>query len=777
MSHHVLHVGIKYAYAYTHAPHQQHSHLLHVGMKHACVTSDSLHFCPFAFAFNNCKPHRSAKFSKKRSKTFHLAVKGIKHTSRWLKLESQQQVQNLLRTPPAQAVDDLIQTAAGTLFFKYKPNRRKPWVMAGQLEITEHVLTIVNHISTNSGRQGDPRVMSSDKNTAKGSQPQAKSGRLIFFLCFTMQTRGPQKDFSIVSQHDAVEWRKRTSTSVSFVVQPARGEGTRRPGTGSPPRRSWRGLEKIATRRTEGAYHAYGVMKHPSIVPCMVNGARNTAAEVHTAGPSLNMLNRKLSGRGLGTCGCVDHMQNFGPQSVESINTSAAHILERVNLKLGRVNTSSHSLGIDGATWLAEIRAPERRSMGQRLLLQCLPAAWNCSFIQRYEKQVSGVVPAIVASNQQPNSPRAYTKSGCFNAYTTRIQDSGTLCRRQRRKTINKTTCLCIYTSVNWRSAYFVASCQQSLSHGCVTHTHSCASTAAVRTCVASRRLPAVDVYLHAYSGEPAQRLPALPPLNNPPAVYLLTNNKRGCSTLQMLPLVDTCPGRVPARASGRVDTALLVLNLIDKRSWTSICTHARASWHSAYRCCLLLTIGPSCVGQSGTAPTGVASCWRPAPAVYSTHTRASLLTAYQHCLLFTTGLGRGYAQLPGQPGTAFAGVDSRRQADLTLYLQACTDKLAQRLQELHPVDIRPQLCHASLCSAYRHCLLLTTRPQLCNLHAYSASLLTAYRHCPLLTTGHWCVPARMPGWGGTGLPALPLVVKRPWTCTPIRASASWRGT
>ena len=34
----------------------------------------------------------------------------------------------------------------------------------------------------------------------------------------------------------------------------------------------------------------------------------------------------------LGTCGCVDHRQNFGPQSVESINTSAAHILERVKV-------------------------------------------------------------------------------------------------------------------------------------------------------------------------------------------------------------------------------------------------------------------------------------------------------------------------------------------------------------------------------------------------------------------------------------------------------------
>ena len=129
----------------------------------------------------------------------------------------------------------------------------------------------------------------------------------------------------------------------------------------------------------------------------------------------------------LGTCGCVDHRQNFGPQSVESINTSAAHILARVNLKLGRVPTTSqsHSLGIDDATWLAEIRASKLWSMGHRLLLQRMPAAWNCSFIQ-YGKQVAGAAPAIVASYQQ-NCARAYTKSGCLLCVLiyVRNQDTG----------------------------------------------------------------------------------------------------------------------------------------------------------------------------------------------------------------------------------------------------------------------------------------------------------------------------------------------------------------
>ena len=135
------------------------------------------------------------------------------------------------------------------------------------------------------------------------------------------------------------------------------------------------------------------------------------------------------------------------------------------------------------------------------------------------------------------------------------------------------------------------------------------------------------------------------------------------------------------------------------------------------------------------------------------THTRASSLTAYQRCLLSTSGPGRGFARIPGRPGTAFAGVDSRRPADLDVYLQACTSELAQRLLALPPVDNRPQLCHASWCSAYRHCLLLTTGPAV-YLHAYSESLLTTYRHCPLLTIGHGHVPARIPGRAGAGLPA-----------------------
>ena len=73
-----------------------------------------------------------------------------------------------------------------------------------------------------------------------------------------MRTGGPQKLLHRV-QHDAVEWRKRTSTSVSFVVQLAslgrRNEetGDRRPAEAqlTRPRR------KMATRRNARALYVH----------------------------------------------------------------------------------------------------------------------------------------------------------------------------------------------------------------------------------------------------------------------------------------------------------------------------------------------------------------------------------------------------------------------------------------------------------------------------------------------------------------------------------------
>ena len=177
----------------------------------------------------------------------------------------------------------------------------------------------------------------------------------------------------------------------------------------------------------------------------------------------------------------------------------------------------------------------------------------------------------------------------CFNAYATRIQGSGTLCRQQRRWAINKTTRLCIYTSVSWCSAYPRCLLSTITEPRLCTRTHSCASAAAVPTCVAFRRLPVGDVYLHAYSRvnwRSACRhcllwttLPSCVP------AHIL---ERGCSTLQTLPPVDTGPGCVPARTSGRASTAL-----------TGVASHRQAVLDKYMHICL---------GKLAQ-PTGVASC------------------------------------------------------------------------------------------------------------------------------------------------------------------------
>ena len=132
---------------------------------------NSLHFCSFASAFNNCKPNSSAKISKKRSKTCHLAVKGIQHTSRWLKLERQQQVQKLLQAPPGRT-----RTSSGRPHSNRSGDAQQVllWVQAESREALgndwqvgnnrSHVLTIVNHISYWLRTARWPSVMSSDKN-------------------------------------------------------------------------------------------------------------------------------------------------------------------------------------------------------------------------------------------------------------------------------------------------------------------------------------------------------------------------------------------------------------------------------------------------------------------------------------------------------------------------------------------------------------------------------------------------------------------------------------
>ena len=142
----------------------------------------------------------------------------------------------------------------------------------------------------------------------------------------------------------------------------------------------------------------------------------------------------------LGTCGCVDHRQNVGPQSVESINTSAAHILARVNLKLGRVLTTTSQE--PGTAW--ELTMPhgwlksERRSYGvwdtgcycNACQLPGIAASFSMG-----NRLLAQLLPRLLPINK---TAHVHTRSQDASfvlqyACATRIQGSGTLCRRQRR--------------------------------------------------------------------------------------------------------------------------------------------------------------------------------------------------------------------------------------------------------------------------------------------------------------------------------------------------------
>ena len=148
--------------------------------------------------------------------------------------------------------------------------------------------------------------MSSDKNDSGRLIAQPQQGKLIFFsLCFTMRTEGPQKDFSIVSSMtpsnggNGLQHRSASSSSLQGEKERGdRGPAPRRSAADAAPKKNGDQAKRARALRI------HGVMKHPSIVRalhCMVKGAGNTAGELCTAGPSLNMLlNRKRSGRGPG---------------------------------------------------------------------------------------------------------------------------------------------------------------------------------------------------------------------------------------------------------------------------------------------------------------------------------------------------------------------------------------------------------------------------------------------------------------------------------------------
>ena len=227
--------------------------------------------------------------------------------------------------------------------------------------------------------------------------------------------------------------------------------------------------------------------------------------------------------------------------------------------------------------------------MGHRLLLQRLPAAWNCSFIQ-YGKQVAGAAPAIVASYQQ-NCARAYTKSGCLlcASICVRNQDTG-----QRNSVLptpplnNQQNDPVVYLHFGELAQCLYLHCLLST----ITEPRLCTRTQALPQC-----------------------LPVLPPVDYRPWTCICTHTRVNWrSTCRHCLLWTTLPSCAPAHILERDCSTLQNAASCRHRSWTRTGTNIRASWHSSYRCCLASTSGPGkvyahMVSQTGKVHTGVASC------------------------------------------------------------------------------------------------------------------------------------------------------------------------
>ena len=130
---------------------------------------------------------------------------------------------------------------------------------------------------------------------------------------------------------------------------------------------------------------------------------------------------------------------------------------------------------------------------------------------------------------------------------------------------------------------------------------------------------PAPAVYLHAYLGELAHRLPTLPPVDNQPWMRTYTwaswrklTSVAPCRQVALDMYLDTC--------FGKLARSLPALRPIDNRLRLPRC---RASWRSTNRRCLLLptwdvhrfcipsahhTSAARILKRAGTAPTGVTS-------------------------------------------------------------------------------------------------------------------------------------------------------------------------
>ena len=133
-------------------------------------------------------------------------------------------------------------------------------------------------------------------------------------------------------------------------------------------------------------------------------------------------------------------------------------------------------------------------------------------------------------------------------------------------------------------------------------------------------------MYLHAYSGELAHRLPTLPPVDNQPwmrpytwASWRKLTSVVSCRQAALDMYLDTCFGKLAQPLP-----ALRPLTIGSDRCWTS--------WRSTNRRCLLLTTGQGCAPLLHPLRTSHKCC---------THTRASWRSTYRRHLEHAGNQGR----------------------------------------------------------------------------------------------------------------------------------------
>ena len=145
-----------------------------------------------------------------------------------------------------------------------------------------------------------------------------------------MRNVGQQENFSFVSSMSRnLPWnggyRLQPRQASSYTLQGDKERGDRVPATGQSAADA---ASKKNVTRPPARLH--GVTRNPSHPGAFCKTTQQGARQQNSAPLERHWTENHLDVH-LGTCCSIDHRQNFRAQPFESINTSAAHVLERAS--------------------------------------------------------------------------------------------------------------------------------------------------------------------------------------------------------------------------------------------------------------------------------------------------------------------------------------------------------------------------------------------------------------------------------------------------------------